>query len=129
MCGQGQGPRGIAHKRQRADFIAAGRGGQWDSKSTTKIIAAGQWKGGTQCSTTTLSPPGEGTGGLYIHNGIVAAGNEKGGPNIHNGTIAAGDERGGLNSHNGNYCCWALARENSMSTMKSSPPGDGRRGL
>ena len=40
-------------------------------------------------STTTLSPPGDGTGGLYSHNGIVAAGNEKGGPNIHNGTIAA----------------------------------------
>jgi hypothetical protein len=40
-------------------------------------------------STTTLSPPGDETGGLYIHNGIVAAGNEKGGPNIHNGTFAA----------------------------------------
>mgnify|MGYP006146148741 CR=1 FL=1 len=69
-------------------------------------------------STTTLSPPGDETRGLYIHNGIVAAGNEKGGPNIHNGTFA-----------NGNYCRWAMARGNSMSTMKSSPPGNGRRGL
>ena len=40
-------------------------------------------------STATLLPPDYGTGGLYIHNGIVATGDEKGGPNIHNGTIAA----------------------------------------
>ena len=40
-------------------------------------------------STATLLPPDYGTGGLYIHNGIVAAGNEKGGPNTHNGTLAA----------------------------------------
>ena len=40
-------------------------------------------------STTTLSPPGDETRGLYIHNGIVAAVNEKGGPNSHYGTIAA----------------------------------------
>ena len=45
--------------------------------------------GGDSMSTTTLSPPGDETGGLYIHNGIVAAGNEKGGPNIHNGTFTA----------------------------------------
>ena len=45
--------------------------------------------GGNSMSTATLSPPDDGTGGLYIHNGIVAAGNEKGGSNIHNGTIPA----------------------------------------
>ena len=45
--------------------------------------------GGDSMSTATLLPPDYGTGGLYIHNGIVATGDEKGGPNIHNGTIAA----------------------------------------
>ena len=45
--------------------------------------------GGNSTSTMTFSPPGNGIGGLYIHSGIIAMGNEKRGPNIHNGTTAA----------------------------------------
>ena len=37
-------------------------------------------------STTTLSLLGDGIGGLYIHSGIIAEGDEKGGPNTHKGT-------------------------------------------
>ena len=45
--------------------------------------------GGNSMSTMTLSPPGNGNKGLYIHSDIIAACDEKEGPNIHNDTTAA----------------------------------------